>query len=712
MNHSVRELESLRPRLRDGLKFTVQEQGADRVCVIEDPVSSRFFRVGFDEYRFFRSLDGSEPVAVLLARLARDGGGEGFTEGEANQMLRWLKDNHLLATDSDRADDGRDHAQRAWRETVTWLNPLIVRVPLARPDRFFAALARSLRPLLGGFGLLVWLGVVLAGASQVALDWPRFSHGFEGILARDNWLWLLIVWLGLKVLHECGHGVFCRHFGARVREVGAIFVLFLPMGYVDATASLGLASRWRRTVVACAGLYVELFLAAIAAIFWVRTPDGPTATILHNAIVMGSVVTLFFNANPLMRFDGYYVLSDLAGLPNLATRSRSWLTRAFGWLLLGNKSLRPERPRTGREWFVILYAIAAWFWQLIVFVGLLFGASALLRGGGILFAVVAAIMWLSAPILTVAREFSGWLKSGTGTSLRLLVRGALLLGAAAALLFTPYHKSVVAPGVVELADTRILRTECSGFADQILVRDGDIVPAGMLLVQLRNDEASAELAQARIELEAQQRRARLAYVRGDVAEHQSEQSRVEAMTKMVQEKESFVATLQIRAPIAGRVTSHILDRSLGAFFDRGVEVLRIGDAREREVKIAVSQDAEPHFRAAGTKPVSVRIDGRGDVFDGQIERLDDQASNRPPHEALTAAAGGPLPVRRAPTVHEEQERFELAEPAFEARVRLTGDGTLLADGELARVKFRSPRSVTLFEEMHGAFQRWVRKYGG
>src|SRR6185295_6319845 len=100
MNFSVRELESLRPRLRDGLKFTVQEQGADRVCVIEDPASSKFYRVGFDEYRFFRSLDGSEPVAVLLSRLARDAGGKGFTKVEAMQMLPWLFFNDPPATES------------------------------------------------------------------------------------------------------------------------------------------------------------------------------------------------------------------------------------------------------------------------------------------------------------------------------------------------------------------------------------------------------------------------------------------------------------------------------------------------------------------------------------------------------------------------------------------------------------------------------------
>lgn len=712
MNFSVRELESLRPRLRDGLHFTVQEHGGERVCVMEDPAASRFFRVGFEEYRFFRSLDGSQPVAVLLARLARDAGGESFSEAEAMQLLRWLNDNHLLAVESDRKDTGAGAGQRAWKAAVTWLNPLLLRVPMGRPDRFFAWLAGALRPLLGGFGFLIWLGVVLAGAAQLAVEWPRFRNGFEGILASDNWLWLIVVWLGLKVFHECGHGVYCRHFGAKVREVGAIFVLFLPMGYVDATASLGLASRWKRIAIASAGVYVELLLAAIAALVWVRTPDGPLATILHNAIVMGSIVTIFFNANPLMRFDGYYVLSDLLGIPNLATRARAWLMRAFGWLLLGAKSLRPGRPQSRREWFISTYAVAAWVWQWVVMLGLLFAASALFRGGGAILAVMAGVLWLAAPLWMMVREFGGWLRSGTGKRGKLLARGGVALAVLGAVLLVPYHKTVVAAGVVEFGDTRVLRAECPGFAEKIHVRDGEVVEEGALLVELRNEEAAAELRRARIGLEAQRMRARLAYTRGEVAEHQAEQARVEALEKAVQQREKYVGTLQVRAPRAGRVTGRALERSQGVYFPAGSEILRLGEAQGREVKLAVGQDAEAHFRAASGQPVQVRVEGRGTVLAATLERLDDQASMQAPHPALMALSGGPLPVRRTEGQQEGQAPYELAEAHFEATVRVNGDAAGLADGELARVKFESPRRVNLLGEMRGVFARWVRGFGG
>ena len=185
-NRSVREIEMLRPRLRDGLRFSIQEQRGRRVCVIEDTHASRFHRVGLEEYGFFRALDGTRTMAAILAQLARDGGGESFSESEALQMVRWLKDNHLLAVESARSGSDREHAERTLRSAITWLNPLVLKLPLARPDRIFCIIEPILRPLLGGFGFLIWLAVVLIGAAHVAMDWPRFARGFEGIFARDN----------------------------------------------------------------------------------------------------------------------------------------------------------------------------------------------------------------------------------------------------------------------------------------------------------------------------------------------------------------------------------------------------------------------------------------------------------------------------------------------------------------------------------------------
>lgn len=714
-NFSVREAEGLRPRLRDGLRFSIQEHGGRRVCVIEDSAASRFHRVGLAEYRFIRALDGTRPVAGILAQLAREGS-EAFTEGEALQMLRWLKDQHLLAVESARGGPtDREHGERALRAAITWLNPLVCKIPLFRPDQFLSRVEPMVRPALGWGGFLVWLLVLLVGAAHVGMDWRRFSGDASGLFARDNWLWLFLAWAGLKVMHEFSHGLFCKHYGAVVREAGVIFVLFIPMGYVDATASLGLASRWRRMMVAAAGLYMEFFLAAIAAVVWARTEPGALHTLAYNTVVTGTVITLLFNANPLMRFDGYFILSDLVDVPNLATRGRQWFQRVANWLLLGGKGGRKLVPDSREKWIVAGYGLAAWLWQITVLVGLLVAASVTLRGGGLLLAVIAAVAWAALPVSQFAHSLASGVRNGGGHWSSVAVRLGAITAAVALVVFVPWHRMVASDGVIELAETQMLRAECPGFVARELVHDGEVVAEGQVLVELENAEASAELARRRLALEKQELRARLAYTRDEISTFQAEQAKTEALRKEVAEYERYLATLQVRAPFAGRVTSRLLGTRHGVFFAAGEEIVRIGRAAECEVKVAVSERDAPHFRAALSQPMKVRLSGRGEVFAGELSRVEARATRELPHPALTAMAGGPLALRRneeAPTPTAESSRapaYELAEPHFTAIVRLAHGGEL-SPGEMARVRFRSARTETLWSEMQAGFDRWLRKY--
>ena len=159
-------------------------------------------------------------------------------------------------------------------ESASWLNPLVLRIPLARPDGFFGWLAVKIRIFLGPLGFAIWLGVVIWGASAVALNWGSFVRDFNGVIWQYNGALLLAVWLVIKILHEISHGVFCRHFGAGVREIGVIWILFFPISYVDATPSLASGSKWRRTMVALAGIYMDLFVAACAAVVWSSSDAG------------------------------------------------------------------------------------------------------------------------------------------------------------------------------------------------------------------------------------------------------------------------------------------------------------------------------------------------------------------------------------------------------------------------------------------------------
>lgn len=710
-NFSVREADSLRPRLREGLRFSLREERHGPICLVEDTTTGRFHRIGITEYRFLRALDGSRTVASLLAELARAGTGDALTEHEAMQVIGWARDQHLLEIVSARAKSKREGEERAMRAAATWLNPLTVRIPLGRPDRFFAAIAPRLRWALGKGGALFWAIVVFVGAMHIGTEWPRFQRGFDGILASDNWLWLFLAFAGLKVAHEFAHGLWCRHFGAPVREVGIIFMLGVPMGYIDATAAIGIESKWRRIMVSCAGLWMEFFIAAIAAIVWSNAGPGRLETFAHNVVVTGTVVTLFFNANPLMRFDGYFILADLVEVPNLAARGRQWVQRALIWLLLGGERSRPAALKSREDWIVAVHGVASWIWQGFVLASLLAAASTMLRGGGIVLAILAVGGWIAVPVWRLGKTIATNVHAGAGSLPRVLLR----LGVVAAIVIggmsVPFHRTVSAPAVIEFADTQVLRAECPGFISEIAVRDGAEVAKDQLLVRLKNSEAENALARARLSLQQQELKARLAYTRQDVASFQAEEAKVAALRETVAQHEAYVATMEIRAPAAGRVACRKIEELRGAFIRAGEEVLRFGMAQESDARIAVSQDQEPHFRSAVTHPVRVKIAGRGETLHGTLTRVEARAGREVALPALTALAGGPLLVRRAD--HEaddssQQPNFELVEPHFLATVRLENGGALLP-GEMARVKFASGRRVTAWSELQRTFVQWWKR---
>src|SRR5262249_24666084 len=159
-----------------------------------------------------------QTVAAILTRLAQRDGAQTFGENEALQVLQWLRQNDLLAVGAHVINKHQDEL-KLWK-SAAWLNPLLLRIPLARPDRFFGWLAAKLKVFLGPFGFLIWLTAVTCGAAAVTLNWSSFVGDLKGVIWQHNGLLLLAVWIAVKVLHEISHGVFCRHFGAGVREIG------------------------------------------------------------------------------------------------------------------------------------------------------------------------------------------------------------------------------------------------------------------------------------------------------------------------------------------------------------------------------------------------------------------------------------------------------------------------------------------------------------
>ncbi len=354
-------------------------------------------------------------------------------------------------------------------------------MPLGNPDRFFDWLARRAGWLGGPWFALVWIVTLLAGASSVYGQKERFTAQMSGMFDFGN-LWILGgLWLVLKAFHECWHGFMCRRFGGAVPEAGLTLLLFTtPLGYVNASSSVAFPSRWHRIAVSAAGMYGELFLAALAAIFWARVAPGTWSEALHQVVVLSSVTTVLFNANPLMRFDGYYLLSDLLDIPNLYGKGQSVANWMFRRWILGMR--KAEFPLRRGESFplIAVYGVAAWVWKSVVFIGIVLALAVLFEGAGLLLAVALLAAAILQSILSAVKYLRKSAASEGLRPVRLVLRLSAGAGLAALVLFAvEVTPSVRAPAVVRDVGGGEIRAACPGFLRDLKVTVGDRVAKGI-----------------------------------------------------------------------------------------------------------------------------------------------------------------------------------------------------------------------------------------
>ena len=248
-------------------------------------------------------------------------------------MLAQLHSADLLQTEV--TPDSAELLERAAKvDRARWLgnilNPLAVRLRFWHPDRFLERTLPLVNWLVGWRGGVLWMIVVLPAIVLCAQHWQELSeNAADRILAADNILMMALSFLVLKALHELGHGYAVKAFGGIVHEIGIMFLVFAPMPYVDASAASEFRSKWRRALVGAAGMIVEVFIAALALYVWLAVEQGLVRAFAYNVMLVAGISTVLFNGNPLLRYDGYYILSDLLEIPNLAQRA----TRYWGYLV-------------------------------------------------------------------------------------------------------------------------------------------------------------------------------------------------------------------------------------------------------------------------------------------------------------------------------------------------------------------------------------------
>lgn len=687
---------TLRPRLRETARVRRQPARGLVWRVVEDSAGLRWFRMSDPAWRFVGLLDGRTTVDEAWRAACGELGDDAPTQGEAIQILSQLSEANLLQGDlpGDAELLFQRQRKRSARERRSQLASLLfLKVPLVDPDRWLTRWTPAVAWLYTPVGLALWLALLAIGGWRLAGRGAELASAGAGALAPSNLPLLFVVWVIVKTAHELAHAFACKAIGRRVgggevRSMGLLFMLLLPVPYVDASSSWAFRGVRSRVLVASAGMMSDLALAAAAAILWTSTPEGSTLHALaHNAIIVAGVATLLFNANPLMRYDAYYILADLTQTPNLAQRSTEQLKHLARTLLFGVRRARGPAHSRGEAWWLGVYGALSLAYRLVVYVGLalFIAGQQLLLGLAIL--LCAAVTWVALP----AGRFVHYLLTSPELD-RSRPRAALATLGVAAGAFTllglvPAPDRVRAEGVVEPAEFAIVTVGSEGFAREWTPSGAPVKAGDALLVA-----ESAQWRARRDELEAESRRVELerrAALRDDFAAAQRLGEQLDAVRDQLRFAEETLDRLTARAPIDGVWIAPGIDRVADGYVRRGDTLGMVAPLDAMVVRAVADQRASGELEraAAPGAHVSVRAKGRPESGgSGHVELAAPAGQSRLPSESLGFGAGGGFETR----VEEGGSGVSrTAEPVFEVRIALEPGHDLRA-GQRVVARFELP----------------------
>lgn len=638
---------SLRPRLHDQVEIHRHDYRDQIWYLLENTTTGRSHRFNPAAYRLIGLMDGERSVEEIYQQLLEEHEDSAPGQAEIIDLMSSLYAADLLKTgaiadteelfERQAESRGRQLAQR-------FANPVALRFALWDPEEFLNRHFGKLRWIFSKWAGQLWVLLLVYAIAEAAQNWPRISHHFEiNALSPYNLLLIFFLYPPIKFIHELGHAFSARLEGGEVHEMGITFLLFVPVPYVNVSTATHFRSRYKRILVSAAGIMVESCLAALGILLFLAAQPGLVQDIGFNIFLIGGISSLFFNGNPLLKYDGYYMLADAIGIPNLYQRSALYWQYLLQRYLFGLRdavspvSAPGEAPwfigycllslgyRLGILWFIISIVTEKFFYLGVTLAFWLVGLQILLP-------LCRALRFLLAsPALRTKRN-------------RALVTSAVLSAVLISVIgFLPIPSYTLSEGVVWQPDEVRLRARHDGFVDALMVEDQQQVTTGTPILMLSDPflRSKEQIARARVqELRSRYRasRANNHYEAGIAGE---ELQVAESELQYILDKSRHMS---VDAFKSGRLVLLEADDLPGRFLQKGDLLGYILDDEKPTVRMAVSQDNIGQLQD-NIVDIKVRFaTDPGRDFDAKILRQAPEATNRLPSMALATAGGGPFVV--------------------------------------------------------------------
>jgi len=700
------------PRLRSTVQIHRQHYRGRMWHVIQDPASNQFFRVNEAAYRFVAMLDGRRTVTDVWRQCNEQLGDQAPTQVEAIQLLGQLYTSNLLQAELPPDAEGllRRYQKRVHREVKGYLtNFLFIRIPLFDPDHFLNRWVGVFGRLFTWYGLVFWLALVGTGLYFIIGSIGDLFDQAANVLDPENLPLLYVSFALVKVMHEFGHGFACKRFGrisgtgGEIHTMGIMLLVFTPMPYVDASSAWAFRKKSHRVIVGLAGMLVEFAVAAVAAIVWTQTTPGTLHTICYNVMFIASVSSLLFNANPLLRYDGYYILSDLIEIPNLSQRSKNYLyylVRKYVWGV--KRAQNPAHTGGERAWFVF-YGIASTLYRVFICVRILLFIAGKLFFVGVILAAAAVAAWVLVPLgkflryLGTSSELIRVRGRAVGTTL--VVLAAIVVGVG--VIRMPDRNRV--EGVVEPYRLAVVHTEADGFIQTVLPSQSPVTPAGPLLLVATNPRMEAMRRTLEAERLGLVRRRRQALTQ-DLAKAQGLAKQIAAKDEQIARIREELDALKLAPPIAGVWVSPKIEQLRGVYLPRGEKIGVIASLDDVIIRATAGQEVP--VNEIDRDHVEIRIKGRpGDKpIRGKILKILPVGQDQLPSAALGYAVGGSVQTR-----DDDRQGIRTAERFFEIRVK-PDPGAELMSGQRVMIRFETPEKPLIQQWWRGLLQLLQKRF--
>ncbi len=666
----------LTPTLRPQVEIHRQIFHGEPWHIVHDPISNNFFRLNPVAYHFVGLLDGRRSVDDAWKITMDSFGDAAPTQHEVIGLLGQLNESNLLRIDLP-ADAHQLLKRNQKRKVQFWagqaMSIVSLKIPVFNPNRMLDILLPLFRPFLNIWGLIAWIIFLAIAVGQFTPYIGKFAKGVDpgSVLDPNNWAWLMILFIVTKAWHELGHGIMCKRFGGSVPETGIMFLVFFPAPYVDATSSWNFSSKWHRILVASAGMMFEFILAGIATFVWVYSAEHTLARQLaFNTIFLCSVTTFFFNANPLLRFDGYYILADLIEVPNLYQRSSRYIQYLFQRYAFGMKNVQPVTTLTNEKFVLFVYGILSQIYRALVMFGIALYVMTQFFIIGVAIAFWSVVSWAVVPTV----KYVYWLLTSPALyEKRFRAISFTVICTSIVLFFTgvvPYPDYRRVEGIIESESTSVVTISEPGFVVEAPVKPGELVHQGQLLLRLKSPELEAELVKTAAEIDRIKAIVRGSYAKEPI-ETQLAQAKLSAQIDQYVLLQKRAKELTITASTDGRLMGQLSPNLVGAYLSRSDTVATVEDTSKMRVTALVPQEHNAsqftQFKgAAGISNVECRKAGAIDqVFTAQIESFSSAGTRNLPHPAFGHAGGGSIA-----TDQQDQHGMTSHIPYFELWLKL------------------------------------------